>query len=131
MPSDMIFPSKTGALWWSTIAFTILILTFSAYLNRSQTGPLVFVVIIGALVLGFFLWLTVTTRYVVAEGELIVRSGPSKWVIPLDSIESVTETNNPMSSPALSLDRLEIRHANGSILISPNDKAEFLAALGQ
>jgi hypothetical protein len=44
----------------------------------------------------------------------------------------VEETRNPLSSPALSLDRLKITYGNGKrIMISPADKIGFLKAIGQ
>jgi len=47
--------------------------------------------------------------------------------IDINTITKVKETNNPMSAPAFSLDRLEITYGNGSrILISPREKTVFL-----
>ena len=77
------------------------------------------------------MWLFASTDYRVSDGECLVRSGPFRWRIPLDDIEAVRATRNPLSSPALSLDRLEIRYAGGrKIMISPLDRAGFLAAIG-
>jgi len=73
-----------------------------------------------------------STKYVVADDELIIHSGPRLWRIPLAEISSVDNTNNSRSSPALSLDRLHIRYSNGkSVMISPKDKRRFRAAIGQ
>ena len=36
-----------------------------------------------------------------------------------------------MSAPALSLDRLEIQHKRGTVLISPRDEEDFLRELEQ
>jgi hypothetical protein len=48
----------------------------------------------------------------------------------VDEIESIRPTHNPLSSPALSLDRLNIElHTGRNILISPKDKSGFLQAL--
>ena len=47
-------------------------------------------------------------------------------------IIDVTETRNPLSSPALSLDRLRIRYgADKHIMVSPDDKTGFLDAIAQ
>ena len=47
----------------------------------------------------------------------------------------MTPTRNPLSSPALSLDRLRVTHRASSgergLLISPADTAGFLAALAE
>jgi len=66
----------------------------------------------------------------VTEDALIIHGGLFKKTILLSSILSVTETRNPLSSPAFSLDRLAIKFGEGkTILISPKDKAGFLRDL--
>ncbi|MBI2956490.1 MAG: PH domain-containing protein [Acidobacteria bacterium] len=82
-------------------------------------------------VLLLFTW---PITYELAASELLIRSGlVLRWRIPLEAIEEVRETRNPLSSPAWSLDRLEVRYrrpaSSGVILISPRDKAAFLREL--
>ena len=78
------------------------------------------------------LWLLKSTDYTLDESELRVRSGPFKWRIPLRDIRTVTPTRNPLSSPALSLDRLRIDYGPlKSLMISPVDKERFLAELNR
>lgn len=52
--------------------------------------------------------------------------------LAIKDIRKIEETNNPLSAPALSIDRLEI-HFNkfDSLLISPKNKKEFIADLQQ
>lgn len=77
-------------------------------------------------------WLFWATRYVVSDNALTIHSGFGKKTIPFEAIKSVTPSRSLLASPAMSLDRLEIRYGqNQSILISPKDKAGFLAAIGQ
>lgn len=79
---------------------------------------------------GFVVWLWTTTDYLLGEEELLVRSGPFRWRIPVAEIREITPTHNPCSSPALSLDRLEIRYGRGGfLLISPKDRARFFRSL--
>lgn len=79
---------------------------------------------------GFMLWVMYGTGYRLTADELLIRSGPFRFRVPLDAIDSVTPSRNPLSSPATSLDRLMVRWAGRRrILISPEDKARFLAAL--
>jgi len=76
---------------------------------------------------GLPLWLLLATDYTLASGQLLVRSGPFRWQIPVASIRSITPTRNPLSSPALSLDRLRIEYGHGAfIMVSPRDKDRFL-----
>ena len=71
------------------------------------------------------------TYYQVDGNNLRIVSGPFHWNVPIDQISSVERTRNPLSSPALSLDRLRIRYAGKkSIMISPADRQRFMKALG-
>ena len=77
------------------------------------------------------LWLQLSTRYTVSDAQLDIRCGPFRWQIQRDSISSIKPSNNPLSSPALSLDRLRIRYEGGRcVLVSPKDKTGFVRALG-
>ena len=79
---------------------------------------------------GLPLWIFVGTHYTFVRDELIVRSGPFRWRIPLRDIKSVTPTRDMLSSPALSLDRLRIDYGKGrAVLVSPVDKDAFLQAI--
>ncbi len=80
------------------------------------------------------LWLLGSTRYYINErkNQLVVTSGPLKWRIDIESITAITETRNPLSSPALSLDRLLICYGrHQQIMVSPKNKHEFLVALAK
>jgi Bacterial PH domain len=75
-------------------------------------------------------WVTLATYYDFEGEALVAHSGPFSWRIPLKDISAVRESNSVRSGPALSMDRLEITHRNGRVLlISPEDKPGFLAAL--
>lgn len=79
----------------------------------------------------FMIWLYVATKYVVSADTLTIHAGLYKVNIPIGEIASINDTNNALASPAFSLDRLEIKYGDGKmILISPKDKATFLADLG-
>lgn len=72
-------------------------------------------------------WILSTTTYAIGDEDLVVRSGPFRWAIPLRSIRSIERTRNPLSSPALSLDRLRIEYGSGKwIMVSPADRVRFL-----
>jgi hypothetical protein len=79
---------------------------------------------------GLPLWLLRSTYYVLDETELKIHSGPFRWRVRLGDIRNVAPTRNPLSSPALSLDRLRIDYGKRkSIMISPEDREAFLADL--
>lgn len=71
-------------------------------------------------------------RYGIEDNWLIIRFGVVRRRIPLSDIREVHPTHNPLSSPALSLDRLAIRIDDGYMgmsLISPAQREEFLTLL--
>ena len=71
------------------------------------------------------------TWYEVDDRQLRIVCGIFRWTIPLADIDGVESTRSPLSSPALSLDRLRIRYrGKRSILVSPADRGRFVAALG-
>jgi hypothetical protein len=91
---------------------------------------LVTILLIGA-IYGGLVW---PMRYGISSSTLIVRHGLVRHTIPLEAIREVKPTRNPLSSPALSLDRLAIRYGEGffrSIMISPADRDQFLALLSR
>jgi hypothetical protein len=62
--------------------------------------------------------------------HLRIRCGPVDSRIALSAITGITATRNPASSPALSLDRLQIDYGQGqSVMISPRDKESFIRDL--
>jgi hypothetical protein len=69
------------------------------------------------------------TDYTVDADTLHIRASLFRWHVPLAAIESIEPTSNPLSSPALSLDRWRIRYGGKRIMVSPADPDAFLRAL--
>ena len=98
--------------WWF-LGFIIAMSGLLAQLILTTYGKgilmqnLLFVVVY-ALTIVLLWWPLWSTRYVVDQEQLMIRSLCFKWIIPLSAIQSVSETDNSISSPALSLDRLKI-----------------------
>jgi hypothetical protein len=89
------------------------------------------VVLLGAVEL-LLLRLLTNTYYRLTPGTLYIVCGWPQQAIPVASIKRIVPSNSPASSAALSFDRLEISYNKyDSVLISPADKAGFLAALQQ
>lgn len=76
----------------------------------------------------FVAYVFLSTRYTIHNDLLHVKSGfLYSSSFPVASITSVIATWNPISSPAASLDRLEVRYGkSGFVLISPAEKQKFL-----
>ena len=122
----MYFPSKKD--WWLGIILWGSALTpFAIYIF--STPPNSLLLFIGLVLIILIGWLWFKTGYTINDKELIAQSGPFRSKIPLENIRKVSHTRNPLSSPALSLDRLDIEYSGGFILISPADKNTFLNVL--
>jgi hypothetical protein len=129
-PSAVVFPSKVDQwiLWLMAVPLGVSVAAvISALLAGPPASAALLIVGVEVLVLGFIVLTFKTTRYLVEDRELIARSGPFRWRIGIDGIESIRPSRNPLSSPALSLDRLEVRYDGGRmLLISPKDREKFL-----
>ncbi|MFN0054273.1 MAG: PH domain-containing protein [Planctomycetales bacterium] len=71
-------------------------------------------------------------RYGLDDAYLRIRSGIFRKQIPLVEVSEVYPTRNPLSSPALSLDRLYVKFGAGffkAVMISPADRDRFLEEL--
>lgn len=82
-------------------------------------------------ILAFILHVFLTTYYQVGGTFLKIKCGYlfSK-TIGIETITKISETNNPLSAPATSLDRLEISYNKyDKIMISPRDKQGFIQHL--
>lgn len=125
-----IYHSKVDTWILVVLAAAIGVVLLSAVRMLMQNGAaaswpmLVLLTGVGG---GLPLWILCATHYTINDGLLFVRSGPFRWHIPIAEITSITPTSNVASSPALSLDRLNIRYGkNRSIMISPREKDAFM-----
>lgn len=124
-----IYRSKVDIWLFVVLTFAALAALYSAgqTMAAGGTGALMVALLVAVVGVGLPLWLLLSTRYMLLPSHLLVQSGPFKWLVPLADIKSITPSNNPLSSPALSLDRLRIDYGNGRmLLISPRDKEQFL-----
>jgi hypothetical protein len=121
------FRSKVDG-WFVAVVFLLGIVAAITVVAAVREGML-----LPALVLlpafGFVVWLWVGTRYVLSERELIVRAAFLRTRIPLETMTRVRPSASVLSAPALSIDRLEIQHASGTLIVSPAARARFLEVL--
>jgi len=132
-PSSKVFPSKVDR-WLVVLLVAAWGLSLVSVASTVAAGgpPSVLYSTVGleVFIFGFVVWVFTTTRYTVRAGALAVRSGPFRWRIALEEITEIVPSRNPLSSPALSLDRLEVRYGRGRLLlISPRERRSFLAAV--
>jgi len=120
------FKSKIGLGLVIPLGFILAGTLVPMLLDSSWLG----LIIIG-LVAFFTAHMLLTTYYTVDCGIINIRCGFFvNQNVAIDSIKSIKETNNMLSSPAASLDRLEIAfNKYDTVMISPKDKAGFIALL--
>lgn len=72
-------------------------------------------------------------KYTISEGTLQIKCG----IIPsgkydIAKLHKVTATHTLLSSPAASIDRIQLKfHGNESVVVSPRKKADFIKQLEQ
>lgn len=125
--------------WW-ILGFIIamtglllqLLLTMYAKGSMAQYPVHTLIYVLTIAVLWWPVW---STQYRIEAEQLVVSSMFLTWKIPLSTIQKISPSNNSVSSPALSLDRLRIDYQKEGkakfILISPKDKQAFTQALQQ
>jgi hypothetical protein len=129
----LVFPSKVNR--WIVVLMAIplgvsIVAVGSALTAAPPPGAVFLMVGLELFILGFIILTFRSTRYEVTAHEVIARSGPFRWRIAIDGIESIRPSRSLISSPALSTDRLEIRYGKDrKLLISPKDREGFLEAV--
>lgn len=117
-----VFKSKIDG-WFGLILVYPIFLCIKNILEGEWIG------LIGlAVVVGLILVFSKTTRYIITENQLIIKS---TWIvnekIDISKITKIEKSNSVLSSPALSLDRIRIRYNKfDEVLISPKEKKEFI-----
>lgn len=129
----LIFRSKIDRWLLALVAVPLALsvgATVSALLAHPPFEAVLLIVGLEVLVLLFVSWTFRSTYYLVSDREVVARSGPFRWRIEIATIESIRPSRNPASSPAMSLDRLEVRYGRGrTLLVSPADRIDFLDAI--
>jgi len=133
----MKFRSKVD--WWLHLIFVaFLAVNIWAIVGVfvGDFGTIIIAIVFTPLSVFLIVPIWLNTYYLLDEDELLVRGGLGRGTrIGYNQITSICETRNPISSPALSLDRLEIRFKSKSgsfsdtIIISPRDKQGFIEQL--
>lgn len=121
------YRSKIG--WF--IILTIAVLPVSSLFLMMEgvgIGSIIFL-----LISIFIAYILLSTYYEIKQGELRIKSGfLLNRSIPIHAITRIEATNNPISAPATSLDRLEVFYNKyKSVIISPKEKSAFIAHLKQ
>lgn len=127
MEKKKVFRSRISVLLTVFTLAVFVPLSIPMFQEEINTGVYMF----GGVFL-FVVLLPAGMRYVISGNKLYVKIF---WVIPsgsadIEEIAVIERSYNPLSSPAVSLKRLQITFAKGfSWLISPAREQEFIAEL--
>ena len=117
-----IYKSKISGLLLVLLILPISITSYQAIVDKNWWAFL-FLLITSLFILHLFL----TTDYTLDQNELYIRSGfIIHKRIAIKNISKIKKTNSWLSSPALSLDRIEVFYNQyDSTIISPKNKEDF------
>lgn len=127
---------RSAVDWWLAVILVALPFTqvwaLLSALSSGESESVVATAFGCALVAAIYGLLVFPMRYGISSEQLIIRFGVVRRRIRLADIREVHPTHNPLSSPALSLNRLAIRTGTGMTgisLVSPSNRSEFLETL--
>lgn len=124
-----MFKSKKDLWVTLTLAGSFIVMLYAIYASF-HVVPLLAALIVPVELIT--LWIYFGTYYVLDGDTLYIHCGPYKRHIKVEDIDEISPTEHPVSSPALSLDRLCIYYGAEppkKVMISPEDKGEFLLAI--
>lgn len=124
--NKVVYPSKVGLELLVPIILIFAILFVSTFEKASLIG----VVLQFGLMFGFVALFFSISYEVTDEVLTVITFFFIKKNILIKDITRIVESNNPISSPAASLDRLEVYYGKySSVIISPKEKMGFIAHL--
>ncbi len=113
------------------LLFIVFIVFFSPLiLNLIKSGitqNMVFLGLFLTIISGLITHMFLKTVYTIEENKLKIKCGFFTYKpIEINDIKEITKSNNIISSPAASFDRIEIKYGKfEEVIISPKDKFEF------
>ncbi|MBU2912475.1 PH domain-containing protein [Reichenbachiella agariperforans] len=126
------FKSKVGYGILIPVLILCFGITFLPIINGAPIRATLTIIGIMVLTIAFILHVFFQTTYRINDkNELLIKCGfLYNAVVKISSIKSINRTRNPISSPAASLDRIELKYGKwDSVIISPNDRAGFVNEL--
>lgn len=115
---------------WLPLAVSTAMVLYALKEGIDGTFSEVLLFFLGLVMPLFVGWMWFSTYYLLGEQELVIHSGPFRKTIPLQSIRSAAKTTSPLSSYALSLQRIELKFDRyDMVLISPKDRDFFIDQL--
>lgn len=128
--AEQRFDSKIDAglmvICFAPLAIPLVVAIAGGSLGRGPVGAPVILLAIE----GLMLFTVLNTYYVVSDATIRIQFGLIRYSRPVTAITRMRATRSIQSSPAWSLDRIELATERGFwILVSPKDKAGFVRAV--
>jgi len=126
------FKSKVGYGILIPVLILLVGITLLPIIKGAPVGATLTMLGIMVPTIAFTLHIFYRTSYRINEkNELLIKCGfLYNAVVNISAIRSISRTRNPTSSPAASLDRIELKYGKwDSVIISPNDKTGFVNEL--
>ncbi|MBP2077778.1 PH domain-containing protein [Oceanobacillus polygoni] len=121
----MYFPSKKDK-WLTIVIWGIALLGFLTPLIKAQLMAALIMLFLGL----FLLWFWFKTGYKIEGEKIKIYYGPIRQTIKINEIEVIIKSKAPLTAPALSMDRIQIRCGKYDIFsISPVDQDQFIKAI--
>jgi hypothetical protein len=124
------YPSRVD-LWLKVVLLgaPVGVVVLGVYLLTQSVGAGVITIITGLGVGGLTALLALPCHYTLTDERLIIRCGLLTDEVPLRRIKQAEKSSSLWSAPALSLQRIKLTLDDGSRVISPLDRDQFLTDL--
>ena len=128
--------NKGFGIWLFIVSLLLLFLGFGLpFVLQRHIGQLEIIIktVILVPIIGFFIWCWTGTYYVIGKEKLLIKCGPIKFQVKIQSIKVIRTNQNTIGGiikPTLSWKCIEIEYGDHLTLsISPEDQEKFIAIL--
>ena len=125
-----VYPSRVD--WWLAallIGAPVLVVVLGLHILTQSIGAGAILIVSGLAIGALIAALAYPCIYTLTDEHLTIRAGLLTETLPLQRIRAVAPSSNPLSAPALSLQRIKLTLDDGYRLISPRDRDAFIADL--
>lgn len=128
---EKVYKSEVSIWYLSACAFLTASFIGSIFLCRHTLWILLIDVISCGIGIVLLLDILFHTDYTIKKDTLYIRCGIIyRQAVPISKITEITHNTSLMSSPALSANRIEIKHGKSHrIYVSPKDQSNFISTL--
>lgn len=126
----IVYPSRVD--WWLAmllIGAPVLVVACGLHILTQSIGAGAILIVSGLAIGALIAALAYPCTYTLTDEHLTIRAGLLHETLPLHRIRAVAPSSNPLSAPALSLQRIKLTLDDGYRLISPRERESFMADL--